>query len=343
MKRCLFLLLLLCFLCACTPTSQTGQVVLPEELQAPAYDPVDTTAQADPNAVPLSPRFNGLYAYGGVRYIVDTEGNLVAWGLGEDEHSLSAPTGGDVAFDDRIVLLENIKEVKGCYSWTMALDADGNLYSWNNSPISLLLERVKAFDVGFDFGAAILEDNSLWLWGDDMYGQQGLGMPETEDYYPPHKCLDDVQTVRCNGFGVFAVTCGGDLYYWGNFRGTPQKIATNVRDCQEGLLLTTDGELFTYGFPQPEAYPPAPEDEVVFLTEPTGLTAERLVSGGFITESGGLFLWQDNNAHHVAHNVVDACPGGEAGTYLYLTADGLLYMFDETTWSDVWRYRLDEI
>ncbi len=70
-------------------------------------------------------------------------------------------------------------------------------------------------DVGV-FGCAILTDSSLWCWGDNRFGQLGLG--STEPQLLPTAVLDLPSNIAKAAIGSghsCAETVSGDLYCWG--------------------------------------------------------------------------------------------------------------------------------
>ncbi len=111
--------------------------------------------------------------------------------------------------------------------------------------------------------AVLKDDNSLWVWGTNSYGQLGVG--ETEEYYTwtPTKVLENVASYAVSGYHSAAVTADGSLYMWGrndygqlgnNTTETayePVKIMDGVAAVALGEVfsaaLKKDGTLWTWG------------------------------------------------------------------------------------------------
>ncbi len=75
-----------------------------------------------------------------------------------------------------------------------------------------ILDNVKSY-LGYSTVYAIREDNSLWTWGENTYGQCGVG--HTENVYEPVKILDNIKMVKTTTKGALAVGENGELYSWG--------------------------------------------------------------------------------------------------------------------------------
>ncbi len=131
-------------------------------------------------------------------------------------------------------------------------------------------KKVIEIALGYQNSAAILEDGSLWMWGNNRWGQLGDGT--TIDQYSPIKVMDNVKKIAIGGnnqtsyFGVFcaAVKNDGTLWTWGEnsdglflgddtgtSRSIPVKIMDDVEDVSVGMccaVLKKDGSLWTWGY-----------------------------------------------------------------------------------------------
>ena len=83
--------------------------------------------------------------------------------------------------------LNNITQIEAGFRHSLALDKDGNVYSWghneygelgNNSTKDLYiptkinnLPKIKKIVASHDYSLAIDENNNLWLWGENLYQQ----------------------------------------------------------------------------------------------------------------------------------------------------------------------------
>lgn len=66
----------------------------------------------------------------------------------------------------------------------------------------------------FIHNAAIKDDGSLWMWGDNEYGQLGDGT--TEDRAEPVKIMDGVTSIVTGYDYTMAIKTDGSLWAWGN-------------------------------------------------------------------------------------------------------------------------------
>ena len=67
--------------------------------------------------------------------------------------------------------------------------------------------------------AAILIDETLWMWGYQFKGQLGNGTADSSFVCEPVKILNDVSSVSSSGtvtYSCFAIRTDGSLYAWGD-------------------------------------------------------------------------------------------------------------------------------
>lgn len=101
-----------------------------------------------------------------------------------------------------------------------------NRHVIQTTPIKVM-GNVSAVSVGGDHVAAIKDDNTLWVWGLNRYGQLGNGwtgnqyytMPNGSEswYYQtvPEKLMDDVAAVNCSDHSTAVVKRDGSFWVWG--------------------------------------------------------------------------------------------------------------------------------
>lgn len=176
------------------------------------------------------------------------------------------------------------KSISAGGSHVLAIKTDGTLWAWgannegqlgngtktmSNVPIQIGVEtnwqHVSAG--GYYFSAAIKTDGTLWVWGNDSYGQLGNGQI-TIHYTIPTKIdtATDWQKISAGQYQMIAIKNNGTLWAWGdNSAGsigigntTPVSvpiqvgIANNWKQISAGNLtsyaIKTDGTLWAWGY-----------------------------------------------------------------------------------------------
>lgn len=98
----------------------------------------------------------------------------------------------------------------------MAIKTNNDLVTWSydedgqRTEPELLLKNVSCCDTG----AAVQKDGSLWVWGDNRFGQLGDGT--REDRAAPQKMMDDVVFVARGSHYTIAVKSDGSLWQAGS-------------------------------------------------------------------------------------------------------------------------------
>ena len=224
---------------------------------------------------------------------IGNDGTLYAWGLNSS---------GQLGIGDTIqqVTPQKVNLPTGVTSWigvtggedhSLALGSDGNLYAWGlNSSGQLGIDNttnqvipVKVFDVGasaqklapefFSSSSYAIDANgTLYVWGNNQYGQLGLGTAmndSTPVNVPFPSGVTSWAEAAGGGYHTLAIGNDGNLYSWGyNIYGelglgnttnqsTPQKVAfptgvTGWRVVAAGafhsLAIGNDGNVYECGY-----------------------------------------------------------------------------------------------
>jgi alpha-tubulin suppressor-like RCC1 family protein len=95
-----------------------------------------------------------------------------------------------------------------------------------------IMEKINYIACGLYTAAAIRNDGTLFMWGDNSFGEignrtKGNEMPTVSTYvvFEPFKLMEKIKDVRFDNFTVYATTFSGDLYIWGKgYSAHPSKI-----------------------------------------------------------------------------------------------------------------------
>ena len=138
-------------------------------------------------------------------------------------------------------ILDNVIDMEMGEGHCAAIQADGSLWTWGNgrfgqlfaeypSHVNLAANTIKDYydiprkvadnvvdvSVGYRHTAVLKADGSLWMCGENKFGQVGSG-PETngQNVTTPVKVLDNVAAVACGTYYTVAVKWDGTVWAWG--------------------------------------------------------------------------------------------------------------------------------
>ena len=122
---------------------------------------------------------------------------------------------------------------------------------------------IKQISMGGNDSAALMSDGSLWIWGENEYGQLGNGT--TKNSSIPIKILTGVKQVALGGTHSAAIKTDGSLWLWGYnragqlgdghygydvFSTIPVKIMNDVKQVSLGeshsAAVKNDGSLWVW-------------------------------------------------------------------------------------------------
>ncbi len=230
----------------------------------------------------------------------------------------------------------NWLQVAGGQNHSVGLRNDGTLWAWGRNTVGQLgqgtasgsnqttpIQVGTAFDwrsitAGIDFSLALRADGTLWAWGDNSFGQLGLG--DTIFRTSPQQVgtSTDWAAVAAGDSFVLARKTDGTLWAWGRNesgslglgdttqRNTPTQVgtATNWAAISAGgfhsAALRSDGTLWTWGnnlsgqLGLGDTSPRTTPTQVGTATDWAAISA-----GGFhvlaIRQDGSLWVWGRNN------------------------------------------------
>ena len=196
----------------------------------------------DPNAVKEFYHFttwnNTLRLWQDSLYAILDNGSLYAWGNNKDGQLGLGLTDEYVAYNKKVDIPGKVKLIKcagdiftesACY----VITEDGALYVWGknsygqlevgnevnkNTPIKVTAINGKVMEliISNSFSVyAILEDGSLYAWGNNSDGQLGVGDEENRNTPTKVNLPSKIKELITTGSSVYALMEDSSLYAWG--------------------------------------------------------------------------------------------------------------------------------
>ena len=160
--------------------------------------------------------------------VIKTDGSLWIWG---DNRYGQIGDGTKENRDEPVRIMDNVKTVALGHHNSAAIREDGSLWIWGDNlsgqigdgtegieeyrltPVRIM-EDVQTVSLGGMHSAAIKIDGSLWLWGNNLYGELGDGTKN--DHSEPFSLMTDVTSVTLGKFSSAAIKTDGSLWMWGD-------------------------------------------------------------------------------------------------------------------------------
>ena len=218
------------------------------------------------------------YAYNGSQtFAITYDNELYGWGGNGKDDTLMC--GGITYVLSPHKLADHVKSV-ACGSGYGYIKENGDLYiagrfsEWETygigtsyliSPPRKMLDHVKCVEFGLDQIGAVKDDGSLYMWGENRYGELGNGTSGLKKgSRTPIKIADNIKSINFDWGESAALSNDGILYVWGqgvSWNGTdwgPSVYCTTPRKVAEKVLSFTaddyclyyfdkNGKLYAYG------------------------------------------------------------------------------------------------
>ena len=216
---------------------------------------------------------------GSIKAVLRDDNSLWMWG-GNGYGALGVGSSGGATNNPNKVLDDVVSyDTSGIHSAAVTLD--GSLYVWGRKECTVdqtanadsdeidvvptkIMENVATVSLGRNFSAAIKNDDSLWIWGNNTYGQLGNGTTESSN--EPVKVLDNVEKIATGFTHCLALKKDGTLWVWGsneygelgignnNVSLTPvqnDNIGNEIKDIAAGgrtsAAIMNNGDLYIWG------------------------------------------------------------------------------------------------
>ncbi len=219
-----------------------------------------------------------------------SEGHVYAWG-DNDEGQLGLGDAATMDFDDvdrltpeRVPGLEDVVAVVRGYDHSMALDAQGNVWTFGDNGDGQLglgdeqsrdvptqlpsLTHIVQIAAGSKSSYALDEQGNVWAWGRNRYGNLGQGTEDTNPHNAPAQItsLSDIIMLATGRDHVLALDARGQIWAWGlnaSFQvgeetlGDPVTSPVERSDiddvravyahANQSFVLRTDSKLYGWG------------------------------------------------------------------------------------------------
>lgn len=192
--------------------------------------------------------------------ILDAGGSLWVWGdnsfgqLGTGKQTINGTWEDDTMYqiledhDEQspIKLLSNIVAIAAGYDFSMALNSQGELFTWGNNDQGQLgngtttgvltptkiMDNVRAIDAYASAALAITKDNAVWIWGATATEINWGGASEGLDYgylTTPTKFIENIKKAQVGDRSLFFLDFSGDFYGVGRitYLGVPYSVITS--------------------------------------------------------------------------------------------------------------------
>lgn len=209
------------------------------------------------------------------------------------------------------------------YTWgsnTKGIVGNGSTDSWVNNPVKVLsdVKDVVVDKSSFNSVAAVTTSGKLYMWGDNSYGQLGLGSDVPSRNTPTLVEIEGadspVDKVVVDSAATAVILRNGDLYMWGynhsgrigtgddSNRYTPYRVMEGVKDVkinyENTVVLTQDGKSFVWGNMQivngnsTMYYEPNLDEPLFENVESIELSQ---LNGAVLLGDGSLYVWGDQD------------------------------------------------
>ena len=243
----------------------------------------------------------------GGSFAITEDGDLYFWGFMMEGLTLSS----DYILElSPVKILRDVKSVDGGAEHVAALKYDGTVWCMGNACYGALgngenrgfskefvpaFSGAKAIRAGNDCTVAITEDNELYGWGNNSFGQLGADLTTNMEILSPTYIMSDVKSVDC-GFGTtYVIKNNSDLWCMGwNYQGqmglgyeshdgSPIYSLSNVKSVSGGnthaLVLKNDGSMYGCGQNYYAELGNGATQYRVYSWVPAGLTASPILDG----------------------------------------------------------------
>ena len=218
---------------------------------------------------------------------LDEDGNIWSWGYNRYGYLGNGESGNTVTIPNQVTNETNYTQIVAGTTTAIALDEDGNIWSWGNNVSGQVGNGEKSDNYvtiptqisngtryiqisgGNGHSIALDESGNIWTWGSNYYGQLGNGQSGFSNrVLTPTKITNEIQYTQIKGANDFnfALDSDGNIWSWGyNSSGQlgngqsgtnvliPTQVTNGTRYSQisggssHGLAIDSEGNIWSWG------------------------------------------------------------------------------------------------
>lgn len=267
-----------------------------------------------------------------------TDGTVWAWG-NNDYGRLGDGTNEERLTPVRVKGLENVVAVSLGATHAAALDVDGAVWTWGRNLYGQLsgdadprgrmtpakvegLPRIIAVSAGGRHTLALDSDGRVWAWGDNEYGQLGIGKRDSSNTPIQVAGVEGIVAVAAGALHSVAVKDDGSVWVWGyneyGVLGTGDTTNSNVpvqlksisdvvavaAGTYHTLFLKRDGTVWACGYNKSGQLGTNKRETVKSPVQVTGLAEIVAISAGkthsaAVRKDGSIWVWGTNSDYQL--------------------------------------------
>ncbi|NDI35183.1 S-layer homology domain-containing protein [Chengkuizengella sediminis] len=279
--------------------------------------------------------------------VLSSDGTVYTWGYNEFGQLGDGATENNNSPQELTSLVgKTIEQVSAGGLHTVAIASNGKVYTWGSNEFGQLGyetteeyelipqevsipegKTIEQVSVGIDYTVALASDGTVYTWGNNEFGQLGLGDAITENQTTPQEVMSlsgkTIEQVSAGGEHIAVIDSDGKVYTWGRNQlgqlgyetsgGIPQRTPKVVTSIEAETMnqvsaganytsaLTSDGTLYTWGENNFSQLGDGKTDQSTLpqaVSDPGGKTVEQVSAGGFhtvvIASDGMVYSWGFN-------------------------------------------------